>query len=205
MRPARSMMVAGVLLALSVGTANAVEGPLFEPAPDAVEAGGGQAQAVPAAPAKPLAIEFSWEQYRSVVVVGDGVGQMRPAWVATYEKPVVPALSLGFIGPIVGMFGYRGVGEAESEKLAVAYRAQAFLDADGHLHLDARLAVISGPQANRWSPDSFMFTLPDLVETVDDNHSANAGKIIRVVDPLVDAATYRTLLNQVQVVVGDGI
>jgi len=184
-----------------------VEGPIIDvpgPSPKAAIADMGPGGALPAAPAKPMALEFLWETYRSVVVIGDGVGQMRPAWVATYEAPTeIPGL--GFIDPVLGLFGYHGSGAAAPEKLVVAYRAQAFLDAQGRVHLNAQKAVISGPQADEWSPDSFIFTLPDHVETVDDNESANVGRIERVVDPATDAALYQTLLTKVQVVVGDGI
>jgi len=200
----RFLFAACLLVSLGV---DAVEGPIIDiPSPppkvDAAESGPGRA--MPAAPAKPMAIEFTWEHYRSVVVIGEGVGQIRPAWVATYEAPVaVPGLTL--LDPVLGLFGYRDSATVPVEKLAVAYRAQAFLDAAGRVHLDARLAVISGPQADQWSPDSFIFTLPDKVETVDDNNSANAGLIERIVEPAKDAALYQSMLTKVQVVVGEGI
>lgn len=195
------------ILVLAMTTLGAVEGPLIEPippkpaAPAAVAADADK----PAAPAKPVAIEFSWEHYRSLVVVGEGVGQIRPAWVATYEAPTPTIPGLNLLNPILGIFGYHVDVAPPNEALAVAYRAQAYLDATGRLHLDARQAVISGPQADQWSPDSFIFTLPDKVETVDDNQSANAGVIDRVIDPLKDPAAYGSALGKVQVVVGDGI
>lgn len=191
---------------LSLGLV-AVEGPIIDiptPTPKVETTDNGPGRSAPAAPAKAMAIEFTWEQYRSVVVIGEGVGQMRPAWVATYEAPIeVPGLTL--LDPVFGLFGYHNSDTAPVEKLAVAYRAQAYLDAAGRVHLDARQAVISGPQADQWSPDSFVFTLPDKVETVDDNDSANAGRIDRLVLPAKDAALYQSLLTKVQVVVGDGI
>lgn len=193
-------------LFLSLGLA-AVEGPIIDipaPPPKAHTADDGPGSALPAAPAKPMAIEFAWENYHSVVVIGDGVGQMRPAWVATYEAPVVvPGLSL--LGPVLGLFGYHDADAPPVEKLVVAYRAQAYLDATGRVHLDARQAVISGPQADQWSPDSFIFTLPNKVETVDDNNSANEGRIERIVEPVKDAALYQSMLTKLQVVVGEGI
>ena len=186
---------------------SAVEGPIIDipsPPPKAQAAENGPGSAAPAAPAKPMAIEFSWETYRSVVVIGDGVGLMRPAWVATYEAPIsVPGLTM--LDPVLGMFGYHYSDAPPAEKLVVAYRAQAYLDATGSVHLDARQAVISGPQADQWSPDSFVFTLPNQVKTVDDNNSANAGHIERIVEPAKDAVLYQSMLTKVQVVVGDGI
>ena len=183
----------------------AVEGPIIDiPAPEPKAQAADPSDAAPAAPAKPMAIEFAWETYRSVVVIGEGVGQMRPAWVVTYEAPVVlPGMSM--LTPVLGLFGYHSDGAAETEKLVVAYRAQAYLDATGRVHLDARQAVISGPQADQWSPDSFIFTLPNKVETVDDNNSSNAGHIERIVEPAKDAALYQSLLTKAQVTVGEGI
>ena len=185
----------------------AVEGPIIDipaPLPRTQVADSDPATSAPAAPAKPMAIEFTWENYHSVVVIGDGVGQMRPAWVVTNEAPVVvPGLSL--IDPVLGLFGYHNAAAPSVEKLVVAYRAQAYLDATGRVHLDARQAVISGPQADQWSPDSFIFTLPNKVETVDDNNSSNAGHIERIIEPAKDAALYQSLLTKAQVTVGEGI
>lgn len=152
-----------------------------------------------------MAIEFTWETYRSVVVIGDGVGQLRPAWVATYDEPLAMPELLLLLDPVIGMFGYSQNAAIVSEKLVVAYRAQAYLDAAGRVHVDARRAVISGPQAEQWSPDSFVFTLPDRVETVDDNASANGGHVERVIMPATNPGLYQSLLTKVQVVVGDGI
>ena len=186
----------------------AVEGPVAGPLPAPPKATPGAAGAVrePAlagGQAKPMAIEFTWDDYTSVVVVGDGIGTFRPAWVATYEKPAVSGSVLGILQPVVGLFGYGG--PAQEPSLAVAYRAQAWLDGQGRLHIDARSAVIVGPQADQWSPDSFVFTFPDRVETVDDNASENHGRIDLVVDGSVQEAAYQTLLTRLQVLVGDGI
>ncbi len=186
----------------------AVEGPLIEidplvpvpqhiPLPDGEEPG----RVAPVAPAKQLAIEFSWDGYHTLVVVGDGVGLMRPAWVATYEAPVVLSGDTANLAvPLAGLFGYH-------RPLAVAYRAQAFLDAQGRLHIDARKAVISGPQAGQWFADSFRFVLtnPATVETIDDQDSSNQGTVDCVIDPAVDPALFDILQTRVQVLVGDGI
>ena len=186
----------------------AVEGPLAEPfpAPPRPKMGAAPAPREPVVPVgqpKPMAIEFTWDDYTSVVVVGDGIGQFRPAWVATYEQPVVSGTLLGIFQPVVGLFGYGDT--VQAPPLAVAYRAQAWLDAQGRLHIDAKSAVIAGPQADQWSPDSFIFTFPERVETVDDNASENHGRIDRVVEASAQAEAYQTLLTRVQVLVGDGI
>jgi hypothetical protein len=192
------------VLLYATGMLWAVEGQLDElptpaPAPHA------RKPAAPAAdaPAKPVAVEFSWEEYHSLVVVGDGVGLIRPAWVATYEQPIVPSGVGQLLAPVFGMFGYRD--DPVPEKLAVAYRAQAWMDAQGRMHIDARSAVLAGPQSDNWSPDSFIFTLPALVETVDDEDRANRGTVTRVVDPVQAPDLFRELQTKAQVVVGDGI
>jgi hypothetical protein len=203
---ALGLVLAVFLVAVSLAAVQplrAVEGPIIDiPAPPAAVADDGVNRAPPAAPAKPMAIEFTWETYRSVVVIGEGVGQLRPAWVTTYEEPLT-GRGLHMVNPLLRLFGYQA--PVPAEKLVVAYRAQAYLDGTGRVHLDARRAVISGPQADQWSPDSFIFTLPDRVETVDDNASANVGRIERVVLPGTAPALYQSLLTKVQVVVGDGI
>ena len=196
-----------LILALSTLSA-AVEGPLAEPlpAPHQQATGAARSPREPVAPVgqpKPMAIEFTWDDYTSVVVVGDGIGQFRPAWVATYEKPVVSGSLLGIFRPVLGLFGYAEA--VQAPPLAVAYRAQAWLDAQSRLHIYAKSAVIVGPQAHQWSPDSFIFTFPERVETVDDNASENHGRIDRLVDAAAQAAVYQTLITRVQVLVGDGI
>lgn len=184
-------------------TLQAVEGPLFEVVPDPSEPtpvveGEEPGRVAPVAPAKPVAIEFSWDGYRTLVVVGEGVGLMRPAWVATYETPYLTGTAATLALSIVALWGY-------SQPLAVAYRAQAFLDAEGRLHIDARKAVMSGPQAEAWYPDNFRFTLPKLVETMDDQDSGNRGSIDCLIDPLTNPTLFETLQTRVQVLVGDGI
>ena len=187
---------------LLAGQAWAVEGQLDElPSPPPREHKAAVAPA--AAPAQPVAVEFSWDDYHSLVVVGDGVGMIRPAWVATYENAVIPSGLATLLAPVVGLFGYHGA--PEQEKLAVAYRAQAWLDAQGRMHVEAKSAVLVGPQADNWSPDSFIFTLPTIVETVDDEERSNRGTVTRVVDPAKTPEQYRDLQTKAQVVVGDGI
>ena len=192
-----------LLCACTALSLHAVEGPLVDiepgpPAPTHVVEGEEPGRAAPVAPAKPVAIEFSWDGYRTVVVVGEGVGLMRPAWVATYETPYLTGTAANLVLPVLALWGY-------SQPLAVAYRAQAFLDAQGRLHIDARKAVMSGPQADAWYPDNFRFTLPQLVETMDDQESGNRGSIDCVIEPLTEPALFDTLQTRVQVLVGDGI
>ncbi len=119
-----------------------------------------------------------WEDYRTVVVLDVGGGQIRPAWVATYD--------------------------VASGALVVAYRAQACLDPDGTLRIDARQAVISGPQAWQWSPDSFLIGGDRQVITFDDNpgHANNHGEVERMIDGRKDTEKYRTILRMVIALVG---
>ncbi len=190
------------VLLIFVPSMSAVEGPLPgipEPGASPVTTNGDEpGRVAPANPAKPLAIEFSWDGYHTLVVVGEGVGLMRPAWVATYEAPLLTGTAANIALPFITIFGY-------GRKLAVAYRAQAFLDAQGRLHIDARKAVIVGPLADEWFPDSFRFTLPELVETLDDQDSGNRGTVECVIDPATDPALFETLQTRAQVLVGDGI
>lgn len=119
-----------------------------------------------------------WTDYRTVVVVDAGNGQVRPAWVATYD--------------------------VTTGALVVAYRAQARLDQDGTLRIDSRQAVIGGPQAWQWSPDSFLIGLDRQVTTFDDNpgHAANHGEVERMIDGRKDAEDYRALSRAIIALVG---
>jgi hypothetical protein len=119
-----------------------------------------------------------WDDYRTVIVVDAGGGQLRPAWVATYD--------------------------VASGALVVAYRAQARIDPDGTLRVDGRQAVITGPQAWQWSPDSFLIGTDRQVTTFDDNpaHPGQHGEVERMIDGRKDAEQYRTLLRTVIALVG---
>jgi hypothetical protein len=127
----------------------------------------------PASPAREAAYVFVWEDYHSVVVVGPGVGLVRPALVITYQ----------------------GMGD----DVAVAYRAMAFRDTRGVLHVDARNALLIGPQSRHWSPDSFLFVSPSLVSTLDDQNRAQSGVLTDVVEPT--DSQYRTLLLAAEAIV----
>ena len=127
----------------------------------------------PAAAAAAAAYRFSWDKYVSLVVIGDTGGVANslrsPAWVVTYDTK----------GSVV-----------------VGYRATAFRDKLGNLHIDARKAIISGPQNDSWSPDSFAIGLDGQVLTIDDNpeHPPNVGRVTETTAASDDSA-YRTLLG----------
>lgn len=101
-------------------------------------------RAAPAAAADAGWLRFAWDEYETLIVVGDGAGVIRPAWVVTWQ----------------------------GGQWQVAYRATAFRDAAGHLHIDARQARCLGPLADRWSPDSFAL-IDDHVQTLDDIGNAH--------------------------------
>ena len=153
-----------LLCACTALSLHAVEGPLVDiepgpPAPTHVVEGEEPGRAAPVAPAKPVAIEFSWDGYRTVVVVGEGVGLMRPAWVATYETPYLTGTAANLVLPVLALWGY-------SQPLAVAYRAQAFLDAQGRLHIDPRKAEIGENRRTAISqrvPDVIRLTIDRVI------------------------------------------
>lgn len=109
--------------------------------------------------AKPAAYRFDWDEYRTLVVISPGgKGKRSTAWVVTADK---------------------------EGNLAVAYRAIAFRDAAGLVHIDARKALLSGPMAKdgQWSPDSFAITPEGRVHAIDDRNSANSGTVIETFAP----------------------
>jgi len=134
-------------------------------------------RATPVVGPDPIAVELLWDRYRTVLVVGAGRGRTRPAWVATFA--------------------------AKSGRLAVAYRAVAFRDAQGLLHLDARRAIITGPMAREWSPDSFAIIPPAGIATIDDQNRGNQGTLSRTIEPSTDSAEYQRLLGVVQAAVAN--
>ncbi len=154
----------------------------------------------PAAPAEPVAITFLWDHYRSVAVVGEGVGQRRPAWIGTWDLEHVPVALPVPVQTVIGLFGYQR-GRAEVP-LAVAYRALAWRDDRGRLHLVAKGSALAGPQAEAWSPDSFVID-GKSVSSEDDNQSTQEGRVIEVAKPPSDR--YQELLMTVQALCGDGI
>ncbi|MBA3707293.1 MAG: hypothetical protein H0W83_00565 [Planctomycetes bacterium] len=127
----------------------------------------------PASPAREAAYVFVWEDYHSVVVVQPGSGLIRPALVITYQ--------------------------GSGDNVAVAYRAMAFRDVRGVLHIDARNALLSGPQSRNWSPDSFLFLSPSVVSTLDDQNRAQSGVLTGVIPSGQDE--YRSLLMTAEAIV----
>ncbi len=132
----------------------------------------------PATPALEAAYVFTWEHYHSLLVIGPGTGTCRPAWVVTYA--------------------------GGTQDMEVAYRAVAFRDHKGVLHVDSRSALIIGPKANQWSPDSFAIFATGAVQSQDDDpeHQRESGVITRLVG--TEEGAYRGLLLLAQAVVGDG-
>ncbi len=118
-------------------------------------------------PAQAMAWRFDWDDYQTLVVVSPHGGKARrsTAWVVTYDR---------------------------EGKVSVAYRAVAFRDAAGLIHIDARRAIVSGPLANEWSPDSFAFAPDGTVYAIDDYNRANTGKITEHIR--ADAANFRQVL-----------
>ncbi|MBA2479778.1 MAG: hypothetical protein H0V44_03875 [Planctomycetes bacterium] len=127
----------------------------------------------PVSPAREAVYVFVWENYHSVVVVGPGEGVVRPAIVITYQ----------------------GMGDM----VAVAYRAMAFRDTRGALHIDARNALLIGPQSRHWSPDSFLFLSPSIVTTLDDANRAQRGVLTRIVEP--GRPEYQDMLRTAEAIV----
>jgi hypothetical protein len=125
----------------------------------------------PMAPAEPCVLRFEWDRYRTVIVVGEGAGIVRPAWISTWD---------------------RATGAWQ-----VAYRANAFRDARGRLHIDGRRSRDVGPESEGWSPDSFAFG-DTRMWTIDDrgsDHSAPMGELTtRAADPAGWEAAQRELL-----------
>jgi hypothetical protein len=108
-----------------------------------------RSQAVGFAP--PGVIRFEWDDYKTLIVISPGGKAKRStAWVVTYDS---------------------------EGKVAVAYRAMAFKDAAGLVHIDARRAIITGPMAEEWSPDSFAVAPDGIIYAIDDMNRANTGKV----------------------------
>jgi hypothetical protein len=143
------------------------------PPNDATESPGREA---PAAAPREGVVRVAWHDYHTLIVIGPGAGTARPAWILTYQ------------------------GE-DGDDLAVAYRAVAYRDRHGVLHADARNALIVGPQAANWSPDSFMVAAPGTVSTLDDRDDAENGQVTGVVQP--DQREYQFLLVLAQALVGE--
>ncbi len=101
---------------------------------------------------------------------------VKPAWVTTFEKGV-------FI---------------------VGYRASAFRDARGRLHIDARKARDVGPSAGNWIPDSFAFG-HKLLWTLDDQGSGHSAEMGEVVQAAAEPAGWQTELLRAQALIEGGL
>ncbi len=121
-------------------------------------------------------LRFDWDTYRTIIVVGEGVGMVKPAWVATFEK-----------------------GEFH-----VGYRATAFRDARDRLHIDARHASDVGPNASNWIPDSFAFG-HKLLWTLDDQDSGHTGGMGEVVTAASDRAAWLAERQHLQALIEGGL
>lgn len=133
----------------------------------------------PASPAEPCVVEFDWDEYHTMVVVGEGVGMVKPAWVATFEQT--------------------------PRRFIVGYRATAYRDARGRLHINAHKSTDVGPRAREWSPDSFAFGDKTLWAMDDEGRgqAAALGSVLRVTPET--RAQWRAVLLQVQGLVEGGL
>ena len=130
----------------------------------------------PATTAHEGVIEFSWNSYRTVIVIAPGSGTLRLGYVLTFQ---------------------------DGGDLQVAYRAAIYRDRHGVLHADARNALITGPVSAQWSPDSFAIFASGQVVTLDDHGSSEHGSVVRLIDP-TDAAEYTKALHRAETLVDDG-
>ncbi len=134
---------------------------------------------IPAAPAEAMVLRFDWDTYATVIVVGEGVGMVKPAWVGTWDQGVQGAF-------------------------VVAYRASAFRDARGRLHIDARNANDVGPQSQGWSPDSFAVGT-QVLWSLDDRGSGHQAAMGEIIPATVNQALWRRELQRVQALVEGGL
>jgi hypothetical protein len=135
----------------------------------------GRETSVAAAP--PAVYRFVWDDYNTILAIGEGAGRIRPAWVVTMS----------------------GVGG----QVAVAYRGNAFRDGGGRIHVDARRVDLGGPMAGQWSPDSFCIS-GAWVHTLDDADRGHVAPLAQTVLPEQNPTEYRRLLHWSQAVVEGG-
>ncbi len=180
----------------------------FAAAPEALILGNGLAEvedtgelvdppeiAPPHAPAKPAAIILRWDRYRTLVAIDTSAGLLKPCWVVTLST--MPEQIPTPRGPITLARG----------QVVVSYRAQAYLDKDGVLHVDARRARLGGIMAGNWSPDSFAITPAKEVSSHDDDptHPSNAGEVEKEVPADTQREEYRRLMFTAQALVEGNI
>lgn len=162
-------------------------------------------------PVTPRALIIHWELYRTVVVIGDGIGLRRPAWVATYYRDQAAVAKEPGLVAMARRGGFKP--ERWAEQPLIGYRGLAFIDGKGRMHIDARKSVVIGPLAgakggpDAWIPDSFMLTLPTRVDALDDDpsHPPNLGVLDETIDPTIHAERYLKLLEAAQQAVVTGI
>ncbi len=130
----------------------------------------------PATAARQGVIRVAWNNYHTLIVIAPGQGVLRPGFVLTYQ---------------------------EGGDLQVAYRAAIYRDRHGVLHADARGAMIVGPSAASWSPDSFAIFASGLVVTLDDHGSSERGMVTRSV--ALGEKDYQPMLLSAESIVDDGI
>jgi len=117
-------------------------------------------RAIPHALAEPATYDVLWNDghgrsWRTRIrILADGDGLRRSADIATRE--------------------------ADASLDQVFYRGTAFRGSDGRLHIDAREAIVSGPFAHDWSPDSFAIADDLSVVIQDDRHDASSGHVTQI-------------------------
>jgi hypothetical protein len=129
---------------------------------------------IPRKSAHPGALEVDWGDYRTYLVIGDGQGTLRPAWVLTYNR---------------------------GADITVAYRGMAYLDHFGILHIDCRNATVVGANAEHWSPDSFAVFATGATSTLDDGGSAEHGGVTRSIPS--DSHEFHDLQIMAQILVNE--
>src|ERR1043165_102945 len=147
--------------------------------------------APPHAPAKPGALVLRWDRYRTLVAIDTSAGLVKPCWVVTFST--MPEQVPTPRGPVTLARG----------QVVVAYRAQAYVDKDRNLIIDARRARLSGTMADNWSPDSFSITPGKEVSSRDDDptHPSNAGEVEKEVAADAQREEYRRLMFTAQTLV----
>jgi hypothetical protein len=135
-------------------------------------------RAEPAAPAPAVLLRFNWVDNRTMVLIEEGAGRVRPAWVVTLQQDSL-------------------------HQVATAYRARAYRDRTGAVHIDAhqvdRRDGQTGTKADTWFPDSFAFPGGTRILAIDDQEGRqlHAGEIDLVLRP-VDGDAYARLAHFVR-------
>lgn len=146
----------------------------------------------PQSAAKPAAYLIKWDKYRTLVVVDNSAGLLRPAWIVTFATAPEEIETL------------KGKVTISKDQVVVAYRGQAYHDHGGVLHIDAHRAMIMGVLSDGgWSPDSFDIGADMMVTTHDDDssHAGNDGVVERIMLPSQQAEEYHRLLLMAQSII----